>query len=88
MMDPNITQLAKMVQDLQHQIQNMPRPQARPSTGINPKTGKPWLCYCYTHSCCNHWGRNCQNKAPDHKDEATFWNHKGGSDKNCLPVKN
>ena len=35
--------------------------------------------YCWTHGACNHWGRNCHNKAPNHKDEATFRNTMGGN---------
>ena len=51
---------------------------------INPKSGKPWRRYCWTCGCCTHWSKNCVIKAPGHKDNATFKNRMGGSDKNCL----
>ena len=55
---------------------------------INPKTGKPFKRYCWTCGCCNHWGKNHPGvKAPGHRDEATFKNRMGGSNKNCLGPK-
>ena len=51
---------------------------------INPKTGKPWRRYCWTHGCCTHSSRNCPNKAPGHKNNATFKNRQGGSNENCI----
>ena len=54
-----------------------------PST--NPRTGRPYRRYCWTHGCCNHWGRHCNNKKNGHQDAATFANRMGGSNKNCLP---
>ena len=51
---------------------------------INPKTGKPWRRYCWTHGCCPHSSKNCPNKAPGHKDNATFKNRQGGSNENCI----
>ena len=38
--------------------------------------------YCWTHGACDHWGRNCRNKANGHKDEATFQNMMGGNTRN------
>lgn len=35
--------------------------------------------YCWTHGACDHWGRNCRNKANGHVDDATFADTKGGS---------
>ena len=34
--------------------------------------------YCWTHGACDHWGRNCRNKANGHIDEATFNDYRGG----------
>ena len=57
-----------------------------PAKEMNPKTGKSWRRYCHTHGCCDHWGRTWADKATGRKDDATFWNHMGGSNKNCLPT--
>ena len=38
--------------------------------------------YCWTHGACDHWGRNCRNKANGHRDEASFQNLMGGNTKN------
>ena len=35
--------------------------------------------YCWTHGACDHWGRNCRNKAQGHRDEANFNNTMGGN---------
>ena len=51
---------------------------------INPRRGKPWKRYCWTHGCCTHHGRNCPNRTKGHKDEANFKNRLGGSNKGCL----
>ena len=53
---------------------------------INPRTGRPYKRYCWSHGCCAHWGRDCQNKKAGYKDEATFKDRMGGSNKGCLPV--
>ncbi len=58
------------------------------SPSTNPRTGKQWKRYCWTHGCCNHWGRNCNNKNTGHKDDTTFCNRIGGNDTNCLPTRN
>jgi len=82
-----VDQLTKLVSELQRDIRQL-KPRSTPSsssTEFNPKTGKPWRRYCHTHGCCNHWGRNCKNKASGHKDDATFRNRMGGNDDNCLP---
>lgn len=47
----------------------------------NPNTGKTYRRYCWTHGCTSHWGRQCKNKKAGHKDDATFKNRMGGSDK-------
>jgi hypothetical protein len=53
---------------------------------INPNTGKAYRRYCWTHGCCGHWGRHCDNPKPGHKNEANFKDRMGGSNKLCLPV--
>ena len=53
---------------------------------VNPRTGRPYKRYCWTHGCCAHWGRHCNAKKPGHQDDATFKDRKGGSNKGCLPV--
>ena len=76
-----------MVKSLQEQITKMAKP-TPPFKDINPKTGKVWCRYCHTYSCYIHFGIKYQDKAPEHKDEATFRNCMGGSNFNCLPVNN
>ena len=89
----NVLQLAQLVKDLKQEVQQLKSTGNNNSTSVettskdvNPKTGKPWRRYCHTHGCCNHWGRHCKNKGPNHKDDATFRNRMGGSNFNCLPV--
>ena len=84
-----IQDLTKIIQDLQQQAKTLSSPMEPhnpQSHYINPKTSRLWHRYCHTHNCCNHWGRACKNKAPDHKDKTTFCNYMGGSNKNPLPV--
>ena len=54
---------------------------------VNPRTGRPYKRYCWTHGCCTHWGRECRNKKQGHQDAATFTNRMGGSNKGCLPAQ-
>ena len=54
---------------------------------INSKTGKSYKRYCWSCACCDHWGRHCTCKKSGHKDDATFQNRMGGSNKFCLPVR-
>ena len=87
---PDVQQLCRLVTELQEEVRNLRHPQdsnISNKADFNPRTGKPWRRYCHTHGCCNHWGRNCKNKGPNHKDEATFRNRMGGSSKNCLPTQ-
>ena len=51
---------------------------------VNPKTGKPWKRYCWTHGCGTHWSDKCQSPAPGHKNEATFKNRMGGATNGVL----
>ena len=41
--------------------------------------------YCWTHGCCEHWGADCNDKAPGHVDDASFRSRHGGSNKDCRP---
>ena len=53
---------------------------------IKPRTGKPYKRYCWSHGCCNHWSRHCNNKNPGHKNEATLKQRMGGSNYTCLSI--
>ena len=53
---------------------------------INPRTGKSWKRYCWTHGLVSYFGKDCKNKAPGHRDDASFKNHMGGSTKGVLGV--
>ena len=82
-----IAQLQQKVDTLSSQLQSSQNTVA-PTLDINPKTGKPYKRYCWTCGCCNHWGKHHPSpKAPGHRDEATFKDHMGGSNKNCLGPK-
>ena len=71
------------IQDLKKEIANLKA--SKPTNpDVNPKTGKPWKRYCWTHGCCPHSSRNCPNKAAGHIDNVTFKNRQGGSNKNCI----
>ena len=81
-------QLAKEVQELKAmvyalQLQKQCTPVApAPSASSKGKRlqSKPWA-YCHTHGFCKHAGTDCTNKGPNHKDEATFFDIMGGSNK-------
>ena len=84
-----LPQLLQQISNMQNQIANLTLSanttrKSRVSDNVNPKTGKPWRRYCWTHGCCTHWGRTCPQKASGHKDDATFRNRMGGSNENCL----
>ena len=52
--------------------------QRSPANNDQPKTKN----YCWTHGVCvgkTHTSAECQNKAPGHKDTATFDNRMGGT---------
>ena len=92
--DPSLQLLLQQMAQMQNKIdnltlstQNTNDKKSRVPSGnnsVNPKTGKPWRRYCWTHGCCEHWGRNCASKKRGHKDDATFRNRMGGSSENCL----
>ena len=88
--NPNdVKLLCKLVTNLRQEVKELKSQKSKPlnTVDFNPKTGKPWRRYCHAHGCCNHWGCNCKDKAPGHKDEATFRNRMGGSNLNCLPIQ-
>ena len=85
--------LLHALQQLTDQVQALGILQPAPpnNDGIprtNPRTGQPYKRYCWSHGCCGHWGRHCRNKKEGHRDDATFRNRKGGSNKGCLPAQN
>ena len=86
-----ITSLLTSIKSLQEEIKDLkaaapPKPAPIDKT-INPRTGKKWKRYCWSCGCCPHSGKYCQNKLPGHKDEATFNNRMGGSNKFCRPIQ-
>ena len=89
--DPVVQQLLQQMSMMQNQIANLTltakaggNKRQIQNGDLNPKTGKPWRRYCWTHGCCTHWGRLCPQKKAGHKDDATFRNRMGGSNENCL----
>ena len=78
--------LINTIKGLQHDITTLENtPSTPPSNSeINPKTGKPWKYYYWTHGCCPHSSKSCPDKMTGHKDEVTFKNRLGDSNKNCL----
>lgn len=81
--------LMTTIQDLKKEItslksNNSSRSDSTTNKDINPRTGKPYKRYCWSHGCCAHHGRNCNAKKSGHKDEATFKTRMGGSNTNCL----
>ena len=73
-------ELLKLVLQLQNQllttkppIDEPPKPPKRPF--VRNQTDK----YCWSHGACGHDGKDCRNKKPGHRDEATFANRLGGS---------
>ena len=65
-----------------------PKTEDLPSiNSINPHTQQPYKRYRWTRGYGNHWSDRRHNPKPGHKTEATFKNRFGGSNKECLPVK-
>ena len=81
-----LADLTAKIEALTPSSRNNPNPNGDGLPTINPRTGRPYKRYCWTHGCCAHWGRHCNAKKPGHKDDATFKDRKGGSNKGCLPV--
>ena len=87
--------ILKLLESLQKEIQNLKVPSSDPPTPssdsddlplINPRTNQPYKRYCWTHGCGSHWSNRCRNPKAGHKNEATFRNRMGGSNKGCLPA--
>ena len=79
-------ELLKLIESLTKKVDQLST-QPKSMKKINPRTGKPYKRYCWSCGCCDHWGRHCTDKKPGHKDDATFQNRMGGSNKFCLPVR-
>lgn len=78
--------LMSTIQDLKKEITTLKSNKSNNTTNrdINPRTGKPFKRYCWTHGCCTHHGRDCPDKKTGHKNEANFKNRLGGSNYKCL----
>ena len=78
-------QMMKMFQGLCKKVDDLAAAQQGPATklnnkeNVNPRTGRAWRCYCWTHGCCDHWSNKCPQRKPGHKLNATFKNRMGGS---------
>ena len=51
--------ILQMIAKLSNKVDELKRPA---DTDINPRTGKKFKQYCWTHGCCTHWGRDCPDK--------------------------
>ena len=76
--------LLKLVIQLQNQILSDKQSTTEPSNPqrrsfVRNKTDK----YCWSHGACGHDGKDCRNKKPGHRDDATFGNRLGGSNFYC-----
>ena len=96
--DATIASLVSIIKKLEAKVDSLSPQQPNHTTNnntnstpmsntINPRTGKEWRRYCWTHGCCTHKGVDCPAKAPGHKDEATFKDRMGGSNRNCYANK-
>ena len=95
-------QLLRVIQQMQEQLMNLSsnnsgRPGGRPRNDRRPgnreqrdqRTPRPRSnisMYCWTHGACTHCSLDCNNKATDHKDDATFENKMGGSTLYCQEI--
>ena len=87
-------QLLKSFQDLQAKVDNLAQNNNNNNNRnfgnnnkiptINPRTCLTYKRYCWTHGCCDHWGRNCPNKKRGHNNNAIFKDRKGGSTQGVL----
>ena len=76
-------QMTEMMR-LMQQMQTTQNSTGQSNTGTRGRRnvhGQPWK-YCHTHGFCTHDGSECQNKGPNHTDDATLTNNMGGSQKN------
>ena len=77
--------LMTTIQDLKKEISSLKNSTTNKDTSdINPRTGKPYRRYCWSHGCCTHDGKHCNNRKTGHKEEATFKKRLGGSNYNCM----
>ena len=83
--DVTTTTLLRMIEKLSTKVDELKR--QSPNKDINPRTGKTFKRYCWTCGCCPHWGKDCPHKSAGHQDNANFKNCMGGSNKNCLPLR-
>ena len=92
-----VKQLQKTVQDLKR---NPPGPPSQitsdtstlTQSAISNRSNKwtfkpPFHLYCYTHGLCAHTGQQCNDPNDRHKPNATFFDRKGGSNRNCDRAK-
>ena len=56
--------LMPAIQGLKKEITSLKSNKSNNTTNrdINPRTGKPFKRYCWTHGCCTHHGCDCQDK--------------------------
>ena len=80
--------LIKMIEMLTKKVDRLEAKEiqqdATDKENINPRTGKPFRRYCWTHGCCDHWSRTCPNRKKGHQVNATFKNRMGGSTEGVL----
>ena len=96
--DTLLTQLLKQNQEMMKLLMGQtstqataePKPRRRPKPSTGPRQGQPSRPiperiqnYCWTHGRCSHDSKDCQSKAPNHKDDATMSNKLGGSTYGC-----
>ena len=69
-----------------HQTTPMQMQQQNPPARQQNDNKRRRIYYCHTHDACFHPGFRCQNKGPNHQDNATFSNRMGGSTENVRGV--
>ena len=85
-----VATLLSSIKSLEEELQHLKLVQVSQQTAgktINPRTGKKWKRYCWSCGCCPHSSKYCPNKLPGHRDDASFKNRLGGSNKDCRPVQ-
>ena len=88
-------EMMKLLKSMQNEIANLSKNNSgNNNNGNNTRKGRktpdnPSFTrnktdqYCWTHGGCAHAGNKCTNKAPGHKDAATFDDKMGGSKAFC-----
>ena len=95
---PHLTQQIQQLTQLVHSMQTTPAASIAPSdisTITTPSTvtrgsyifPEKLSHYCWTHGLCNHKGSECRAPAEGHKNNATFENRLGGSNRNSHRAK-